>query len=120
MPVGQKLDPIDVTFIKIWIKMGAKNSSSCSNCDSTNYTYSGRVNPLINLWCVGCHNSSNTGGGFNLSSYSGVSASIAGNKLIGSLDHWAGFYAMPKNINKLSDCDINAVKKSVNGGFPNN
>ena len=61
MPVGQKLDPIDVTFIKIWIKMGAKNSSNCSNCDTTNYTYSGRVNPLINLWCVGCHNSSNTG-----------------------------------------------------------
>jgi len=84
MPVGQKLDPIDVTFIKIWIKMGAKNCSNYSNCDTTNYNYSGRVNPLMTQWCFGWLNSSNADGGFNLSSYSSVSASIAGNKLIES------------------------------------
>lgn len=120
MPVGQKLDPIDVTYIKIWIKIGAKNTSNCSSCDTSNYSYSGRVKPLMTNWCIGCHNNSNAGGGVNLSSYNGVSASIAGNKLIGSLDHLGGFSAMPKNTNKLSDCDINAVKKWVNGGFPNN
>ncbi len=120
MPVGQKLDQKDISYIKIWIKMGAKNSSNCSGCDTLNVTYNVRIKPIITNWCVGCHTAGNAGGGYDLSNYTGVSTSITDNRLIGSLKHLAGFSEMPKNTNKLSDCDLKAVEKWVNAGHLNN
>jgi hypothetical protein len=120
MPPGQKLDQKDITYIKIWIKMGAKNTSNCSNCDTNDYSYSSRIKPLMTNWCVGCHNSGSASGGYDLSSYNGVSASIVNNRLLGSLNHSAGFAAMPQNGGKLTDCDIKAVTKWINTGYPNN
>jgi cytochrome c553 len=120
MPIDGKLTAKEISYIKIWIKMGAKNTSNCSSCDTTNVTYSGRISPLLNVWCVGCHNSNNAGGGFDLSTYAGVVNSITQSRLLGSIKHASGFSAMPQNTNKLSDCDISAVEKWVNNGYPNN
>jgi cytochrome c553 len=120
MPVGEKLDQKDVSIIRIWIKMGAQNTSNCTRCDTANYSYSSRIKPLMITWCVGCHNSGSAGGGYDLSTYSGVSSSVVSNRLPGALQHLTGFSPMPKNTNKLSDCDINAVLKWINVGYPNN
>lgn len=100
--------------------MGAPNSSNCSACDTTNVGYAGRVQPLMQTWCVGCHNASNSGGGYDLSDYAGVSNAVAGNKLLGSIKHLQGYSAMPQSGGQLSACDISAIEKWVNGGFPNN
>ena len=100
--------------------MGAPNSSNCSNCDSTNYTYSNRIKPFINTWCLGCHSTANAGGGYDFSSYSGVVVSITNNKLMESLKHLPGYSGMPKNAAKLTDCDINAVQKWIDAGYLNN
>jgi hypothetical protein len=110
----------ELDYIKIWIKMGAKNSSNCSGCDTTNFSFSGRVKPLIDSWCVGCHNSGSAGGGYDLSSYSGIVASITTSRLLGSIQHQSGFSPMPKNTNALSPCDVSAIEKWVNSGYPNN
>jgi hypothetical protein len=115
-----KLSKKDVYTIKAWIQMGAKNTSNCKGCDTINYTYSARVKPLIQTWCTGCHNSSNPGGGFDLTNYNGVVSSIANNKLLGSLKHLSGFSAMPKNASQLSLCDITAIQKWITAGYPNN
>lgn len=120
MPKGQKLDQKDISYIDIWIKMGAPNTSNCVSCDSSNFSYSSRVKPLMSNWCVGCHNTGNAGGGYDLSNYSGVANSIVKSRLLGTLKHLAGFSPMPKNTNPLSDCDINAVVKWINAGYPNN
>ncbi len=120
MPAGQKLDQKDISYIKLWIKMGAQNTSNCSNCDTSKYAYHSRIKPLISNWCVGCHSANNAGGGYDLSTYSGISASITSNRLLGSLNHLAGFSAMPKNTDKLTDCDVNAVEKWIQTGYPNN
>lgn len=113
-----KLTAKQVNYIKVWIKMGAKNSSNCSNCDTTNFSYSGKIRPLFDNWCIGCHSSNNPGGGFNLTTYSGVLATITNNKLLPALDH-TGPYPMPKD-NKLSACDLKAVKNWLNAGHLNN
>jgi hypothetical protein len=110
----------ELAYIKIWIKMGAINSSNCSNCDTSLYTYSGKIKPLVDLWCTGCHNANNAGGGYNLSNYAGTAVVAANGSLLGSLQHAAGYSAMPKNTSKLSSCDISAVEKWINNGFPNN
>lgn len=74
----------------------------------------------MDTWCIGCHNTASPGGGFDLSTYNGVAASVANNKLLGSIKHMTGFIAMPQGGDKLQDCDINAIEKWINGGFPNN
>ena len=120
MPVGGKLSGKEVSYIKIWIKMGAKNTTNCSGCDTSVFSYSGIIQPLMNTWCVGCHSSSNAGGGYDLSNYSGVKISIHNGRLLGTLKHASGFSAMPKGTYKLSDCDISKVEKWINSGYPNN
>jgi len=119
MPLNGKLSEKEVTYIKLWIKMGAKNTTNCSACDTTNYTYTAVVKPIMTNWCVGCHSSTNAGGGFDLSTYSGVTASVANNKLMGSIRQLAGHSPMPQG-NKLSDCDIKLIGKWVSAGYPNN
>ena len=115
-----KLSAKDVSLIKLWINKGALNTSNCKSCDTTNFTYSGRVRNTMLVWCVGCHNGSNSGGGIDLSNYNGVTVSLTNNKLLGSLKHLPGFSAMPKNTGQLSKCEIDAIEKWINNGHPNN
>lgn len=120
MPRGQKLSSLEVDYIKIWIKTGAQNTSNCLSCDTIDYSYTTRIEPLFTNWCKGCHNASTAGGGFDFSSYSGVAAAVNGNKLMGSINHLNGFAAMPQNADKMNDCSIKAIQKWVDNGFPNN
>jgi mono/diheme cytochrome c family protein len=89
-----------------------------TNCDTTSVTYSGKVQPILATSCVGCHNSGNAQGGYDLSSHTGVSNSSA--RLLGSIKHSSGFSAMPKNAPKLGDCQILIIEKWLANGAPNN
>lgn len=121
MPVGGKLSRKEVSYIKLWIKMGAHNTSNCfTACDTAVLTYSGVVEPLISMWCVGCHNPVNVGGGYDLSSYLGVKFCIDNGRFLGTLKHSTGFSPMPQGTAKFSDCDIIKLEKWINAGYPNN
>ncbi len=121
MPRGSaKLTTKQVNTIKTWINMGAPNNSNCRTCDTAQFTFSGRVKPIMDSWCIGCHSSTNSSGGFDLSTYNGVVGAIPNNKLVGSLKHLSGFSAMPKNAGSLSQCDIAAIEKWVLAGYQNN
>lgn len=113
------LSKLEKSTIKNWIRMGAPNSSNCNVCDST-FTYSGRIKPLIDKWCVGCHAGAAAGGGYDLTNYDNIKKSTVNNRLLGSLQQLAGYSAMPKDAGKLSECDITAVQKWINAGTPDN
>jgi hypothetical protein len=115
-----KLRAKNVSYIKIWIDMGALNSSNCIGCDTTKFAFKNRISPIMQNWCVGCHNSSNMGGGINLSDYVGVAKSVASNRFLGSIKHLQGYSAMPQSGGQFSSCDINAIEKWINSGYPNN
>lgn len=114
-----QLNLLEKAMIKNWIRMGAPNSSNCKNCDTT-FSYSGRIKPLLEKWCVSCHTTGNQGGGYDLSSYQGVTNSITANRFLGSINQDAGYSAMPKNTSRLSDCDVKAITHWVNSGHPDN
>lgn len=115
-----KLTRGQVSIIKKWIEVGAPNSSNCNPCDTLDFTFSNRVQPLLNNWCVGCHSSSNPDGGVILSNYTSIMISVNNNSLLGSIKHLSGFTAMPKNAGSLSLCEINAIETWINNGSPNN
>ncbi|MCC6373171.1 MAG: hypothetical protein IT236_19360 [Bacteroidia bacterium] len=113
-----QLTSTELEYIKYWIHTGAKNSECSNVCDTIGVTYSGRIQPLLDSWCVGCHNANNSGGGYNLSNYQGAKSAVP--RLIGCLKGLNGFSPMPQNSSPLNSCDIIAVQKWIDAGSPNN
>ncbi len=109
------------SLISTWIGQGARNNSCVeSGCDTTNVAYSTNIKPLIANNCLGCHSGSNPGGGIGLSTFQDVRAIADNGKLFGTINHLPGFSPMPRNGNKLSDCQIRMVTLWINQGAPNN
>ena len=120
----QPNDPLSATQIsKIaqWINEGAQNTTGCAPvCDSSNFTYSGGVRPILQTYCLGCHNGDAVSGGFiPLGTYEGVRDAANGNMLLPAIQH-IGSFPMPKNGAKLSDCKIAVIRKWIEAGAPNN
>lgn len=89
-----------------------------TQCDTLAISFSNRIMPIIQNSCVGCHNSSMAGGGYDLSSYNEIIKSI--DPLIGSIKHLSGYSEMPKGSQKLDDCSINVIQKWIDAGHKNN
>ena len=122
MPPGpaSKLSSKDIKYLKIWINKGAPNSSNCITCDTSNYSFKGKIQPVFNSWCVGCHNTGNAGGGYDFSSYSVLANKVTLKNFLGALEHIPGYSPMPKSSGKLPDCDLLAIKKWLSAGNPDN
>ena len=111
----------EIYYIKAWISMGALNPSNCLTvCDTTSFKFTEDIQPIINIWCVGCHSAASAGGGYNLSTYSGVVSAVTNNQLMGAIKHSSGFNPMPQGGNQLSSCQISQIQSWINSGYPNN
>ena len=122
MPEGSAPLPQEqINLIKRWINEGAQNGTNCLVlCDTSNFSYNSGVKPILQQNCVGCHNSSLSNGGVNLSSFSGITAVAQDGRLLGAIKHQAGFVAMPQNASKLSDCKIRQIEKWIESGAQEN
>ena len=105
--------------VKNWILQGAKNNV-CNACDTTNVTFKGSVFPIVQTYCLGCHSGNTPGGGIYLRNYNDLVAVAKNGKLMGSIRHDPGYSPMPKNGNKLSDCQIAIFNIWIKNGTPNN
>jgi len=108
-----------VNMITTWINQGALNNS-CNGCDTVNVTYSGTIAPLLQSHCVGCHNNTSASGNVNLVAYPGVQVQALNGKLMGSVNHNAGYSAMPKGGAKLPACEIDELRTWIDNGALNN
>ncbi len=118
---GPSLSATDLDLIKRWIATGAIDSGACStsNCDTTSFTYSGTIAPLMQTHCTGCHNSPSAAGG-SLADYASVKDAAVNGRLLGDIEHLPGYNAMPLGGNMLDDCQITQIKKWVTAGASNN
>jgi hypothetical protein len=94
-------------------------------CDTMNVSYSTTILPLITDYCLSCHSGGTPSGNVSLEGYDNVKAAAdipAGSygSLIGVISHAAGNSPMPKNGNKLSDCQIRQVEIWIGEGSQNN
>lgn len=109
-----------IASIRKWIDQGAQNNQCISACDTSLFTYSGAVAPIISTNCKGCHNPASLGGGVDLSTYNGVKVVALNGRLTGSINHAPGYIAMPQGSNKLQTCQIRQIEKWVQAGANNN
>lgn len=89
-------------------------------CDLDNVTYSETVQPILASSCVSCHQASNPSGGVKLDNYTEVKKVADNGRLWGSINHEAGYVAMPLGGGKLSDCSLLKIKQWIDSGSPNN
>jgi len=120
-PPNSPLSQTQLNLIAQWIDEGAQNTTNCSGgCDTSVFTYSGAVQPILATHCVGCHNNTTQSGGINLSTYSGVQTVALNGKLSGTINFQQGYPQMPPGGQKLSDCNLTQIMKWINAGAPNN
>ena len=119
-PPASLLTNQQIQLIQTWIAQGAQNLNCDGGCDTSNVTFNAIIKPLMQNKCQGCHQGTSPGGGLNFSTYLGIQAAAINGSLLGSVEHAPGWIAMPKNSNKLPDCDIAKIRIWVNAGAPNN
>jgi uncharacterized membrane protein len=119
-PPQNPLTAQQIQIISTWIQQGAQNLVCANMCDSSLFTYSGAIRPLIQNKCQGCHSGTNAQGQIDLSTYTLLKAKVTDGKLWGSINQLSGYSAMPKNGTKLSDCEIKQFQKWIAAGAPNN
>jgi len=121
MPPNHPLTPEQKSIIKTWIAAGAPNGVNCSsNCDSSIFTYSGAVSPIISKNCVGCHQYPSASGSIDLSSYQGARDIAKSGAFLNSIKGTNGYKKMPPSGAGLTECEINQIKKWIANGAQQN
>ncbi len=118
-PPMRPLSEQEYLTIKTWIEQGAENIICNPGCDTTTFTFSGVVWPIIEQNCLGCHNNSLQSGDVNLEGYDHVKAQADNGALLGSIQWDAGYAPMPPSGSKLPECQIEQIRKWIELGMPN-
>lgn len=119
-PPNNPLNAEQIQKIRTWILQGALNNSCDAECDTTNVSFTNHIWPLVENNCLGCHSGGNPGGGIYLNNYASIVAAVESGKLWGAVNHLQGYSPMPKNANKLSDCNISQIRIWIEDGTPEN
>jgi hypothetical protein len=91
-------------------------------CDTTNVTFSGSVQPILQDHCYGCHSNTTASGSatFALEDIGDVVAHV--DRLVGAISHQSGFSPIPSPLGtpKIDDCSIRVIGIWVTAGTPDN
>ncbi|RME94840.1 MAG: hypothetical protein D6772_14025 [Bacteroidetes bacterium] len=83
-------------------------------------TFSADIEPLLITHCIRCHRNGREDGNVNLEGYDRVKPYVQNGALIGTVNHEAGWPAMPPSGVKLPPCDIEKIRLWIADGAPNN
>lgn len=119
-PPAEPLTAAQKDVIKNWILQGAENTDCGLPCDSTQTSFAADIYPLIQNYCVGCHNLNRTDGGVRLDGYDEILPYVENGSLIGSVSNDPYYPIMPPSGSSLSECRITQIKKWINEGALNN
>lgn len=89
------------------------------NCDNTIFSYNGRIKSIMESNCTGCHSGSNPSAGIPLTNFTETKTANNAGFWLCSIQQLNQCSAMPKG-GKLSDCEIEACRKWVEAGYPEN
>lgn len=89
-----------------------------TNCDISNVTYSASIAPAFAANCNSCHSSNTPSGNIVTDNYASVKANMS--RIKGAVNHESGFSPMPKDLSKLSACELSKLDIWISQGMPNN
>jgi hypothetical protein len=116
----RKMAGSQIAIIKQWIDEGAKNiTCGVRVIDAATPTFAKSIKPIIDTYCVGCHQTKSAKGSVILDSYALIKNYIENQKLWHVINYHVGYVGMPQN-QKLGACQIEAIKKWIVAGAVNN
>lgn len=115
MPPGKTLTQDQLNMVRKWIQQGAPNNRCNGGCDSTKFTYSQDIAPIITKNCISCHASNNV----KIGDHAGLQTVALDGRLLGAIRHEMGYQPMPSGSVFLSDCDITKIRKWIENGAKN-
>lgn len=112
-----------LTSLQTWIGQGLKNNS-CTDCDTTQFTYAAAIAPILTTYCVSCHPAPGSSSIPNLSTLTAIQQELADHpgRLVASIE-WTAPYntattKMPQGGSQLPSCYIKKIKKWIAAGTP--
>ncbi len=119
-PPNAPLTSQQIALIRDWILRGAPNGTNCPMpCDSSKYKFAADIQPMINTYCKGCHNSVTLSGGYSYETYQGILEPIQNGRFLGAIKHQRGYSPMPRGGSKLTDCQIQKIENWIANGARN-
>ncbi len=94
-----------------------------SECNTANMSYSKDIVPIFTAnGCLssGCHGGDIATNPLAMTTYENLKVYVDAKRLVGSIKHQDGFSPMPKEKEKMKDCDISKVEAWVTQGAKNN
>jgi cytochrome c5 len=86
------------------------------DCTGKAYTFTADIKPIMDQYCVRCHNT-NMKAGYNLQEESYVKKAATSGDLLGTIKHEHGFPAMPAGGEQLDQSIINKIECWINNGM---
>ena len=119
MPPSGPLSASQLNLIQQWLSESAPNSICTEGCDTTQFTWTAVIEPLIQTKCQGCHNASTQNGGINLANYALVKTQALNGMLNKAVTGSGGVPLMPPG-NPLASCQISQLQSWIDAGAPEN
>lgn len=118
-PPRAPLNSNQIALIRRWIEEGARNTvRSQGACDTTVVTYAVTIRPILDQYCVGCHNGSFAEAGLNLQQYNQIQNKQAAIYDRISRSKQDPLY-MPRGGN-MPDCQTQKIKAWIHQGAAQN
>jgi hypothetical protein len=115
MPPGGNITADQLNMIRKWILQGAKDNRCNGGCDSTKFSYSMDIAPIINKNCISCHATNSV----KIGDHAGLQTVALNGRLMGALKHEVGYQPMPSASVFLDICDITKIRKWIDNGAKN-
>lgn len=123
-PPAAPLTADQIAMLVKWQQQGALNNG-CTDCSDATPTFSGTIQPILNSFCISCHDASSPSDGIDLTAYigSGTNAGVADvaadGRLVGSIMFLDPYTPMPYGGSMILDCYIDQISAWVDAGYPN-
>lgn len=119
-PPAAPLTNAQINIIREWILQGAKETNCGAPCDPNKTSFSADIYPLLQSYCVGCHNVNRADGNVQLDGYAKVKSYADNGVLLGVIKHEPSYFPMPPSGSKMSTCRVTQIENWISEGAQNN
>lgn len=112
-----------IGILLIYVPQSCENNNEFDlygtrECDTTDITWESTIREILKRNCVECHNDKLASGNVRHDSYAAEMIVVTDGRLRGVVNHLDGFVKMPKDREKLPECELKQINLWLDRGAP--